>query len=118
MNFFLHTEPNASVPEFTVTCRTYGGPATNVQWTRLIKSDNIADNLNGYQVIVDKSELSIYDNNVHVMGRIGGEYRCYISNGIREYLHTAPSIALSKLLTVTGIIAEIQLYLSIDIISY
>ena len=101
MNFFLHTEPNASVPEFTVTCRTYGGPATNVQWTRL-SSNNIHTYLNGYQVIVDKSEFSIYDNNIHIMGRVGGAYGCYISNDIREYLTMAQSIALGKLITVTG----------------
>ena len=101
MNFFLHTEPNASVPEFTVTCRTYGGPATNVQWT-ILSSNNIQEDPNGYQVLVDKSEFSIYDNNVHVMGRKGGLYSCFISNNIREYLHMAPSIALSKLINVTG----------------
>ena len=33
MNFTLHTEPNASVPEFTISCRTHEGPATTVQWT-------------------------------------------------------------------------------------
>ena len=104
MNFFLHTEPSASVPKFTVTCRTYGGPATNVHWNRLIPSDKFDthEDLNGYQVIVDESELSIYDNNVHIMGRIGGEYRCFISNNIREYLYMAQSIVLSKLMTVTG----------------
>ena len=104
MNFFLLTEPNASVPEFTVTCRTYGGPATNVQWTWLIPSDkfDIHEVLNGYQVIVDKSELSIYDNIVHIMGRIGGLYGCFVSNNIREYLNMAQSIALSKLINVTG----------------
>ena len=101
MNFSLHTEPNASDPEFTVTCRTYGGPATNVQWNRLT-SDNRRYDLNGYQVIVDESEFSIYDNNVHIMGRKGGAYGCFISNNIREYLHMAPSIVLGKLLTVTG----------------
>ena len=103
MNFFLHTEPNASVPEFTVTCRTYGGPATNVQWNRLIISDNIHQDLNGYQVIVDESELSVYDNIVHIMGRIGGLYRCFVSNNIREYLNMAPSIALGKNIAITGI---------------
>ena len=104
MNFFLHTEPNASVPEFTITFRTYGGPATNVQWNRLIAGDtfNIHEDLNGYQVIVDKSELSIYDNNIHVMGRIGGLYGCVISNNIREYLNMAPSTVLNKFIVVTG----------------
>ena len=104
-HFFLHTEPNASVPEFTVTCRTYGGPATTVQWTWLIPSDKVDIHkvLNGsYQVIVDKSELSIYDNHVHIMGQIGGQYGCFISNNIREYLNMAPSIVLSKLINVTG----------------
>ena len=101
MSFFLHTEPNASVPEFTITCRTYGGPATSLQWT-WVTSDNKRYDLNGYQVIVDESELSIYDNNVHIMGRIGGAYGCFISNNIREYLNMAPSIALNKFVDVTG----------------
>ena len=100
-NFSLHTEPNASDPEFTITCRTYGGPATSLQWTRLT-SDNQRYDLNGYQIIVDQSELSIYDNSVHIMGRKGGLYGCFIGNNIREYLHMAPSIVLHKLINVTG----------------
>ena len=101
MNFSLHTEPNASVPEFTVTCLTYGGPATSIHWTSL-SCNNRRYDLNGYQVIVDKSELSIYDNNVDIMGQKGGEYGCFISNNRQEYLYMAPSIVLSKFIAVTG----------------
>ena len=99
MNFFLHTEPNASDPEFTVTCRTYGGPATNVFWSRAI-----SHMLYGYQVIVDSSEHSVYDNNLHVIGRKYGSYVCAITNNIRVYLNImTQSTGVDNSIIVTGI---------------
>ena len=103
-NFFLHTAPNASVPEFTITCRTYGGPATTVNWLRAIA--NFHKQLqNSYQVIVDKSERSVYDNNLHVIGRKDGSYVCAITNNIRLYLNImTQSTGVDNFIIVTGII--------------
>ena len=78
MNFTLHTEPNASVPEFTISCRTHGGPATNVQWTvndgTLMQIDHETS-----QLILDTSLDSVYDNRLRVRERRSGTYKCEVS---------------------------------------
>ena len=86
MNFTLHTEPNASVPEFTISCRTHGGPATTVQWT--VNGSRVQED--GYhetsQLILDTSLDSVYDNRLRVRGRRSGTYNCTVGNNIRDYL--------------------------------
>ena len=85
VHFTLHTDPRAEVPEFTISCRTYGGPATTVQWT-----------VNGWRIygqtsklILDASHNSVYDNRLRVRGKRTGYYRCAISNGVGSPLeHT------------------------------
>ena len=32
IHFTLHTEPRVGPPQFTISCQTYGGPATEVSW--------------------------------------------------------------------------------------
>ena len=104
MNFTLHTEPNASVPEFTISCRTHGGPATTVQWT-----------VNGYrvqedryhetsQLILDTSLDSVYDNRLRVRGRRSGTYNCTVSNNIINYLgqYVVSVTQVNGSLTVSG----------------
>ena len=86
MNFTLHTEPNASVPEFTISCRTHGGPATTVQWTvngsiTLTHIDHETS-----QLILNTSLDSVYDNRFRVRGSISGTYNCTVSTtGIRTH---------------------------------
>ena len=86
MNFTLHTEPNASVPEFTISCRTHGGPATTVVWTVNGVSVQEDSNHETSQLILDTSLNSVYDNRLRVRGRRNGTYFCSISNNIRDYL--------------------------------
>ena len=85
MNFTLHTELRASVPEFTISCRTHGGPATTVQWT----VNGVPVQEDGYhetsQLILDTSLNSVYDNRLRVRGRRNGIYNCTIGNNIRDY---------------------------------
>ena len=86
MNFTLHTEPNASVPEFTISCRTHGGPATTVQWTvngSRVQEDRYHETS---QLILDTSLDSVYDNRLRVRGRRSGTYNCTVGNNIRDYL--------------------------------
>ena len=86
MNFNLHTEPTASVPEFTISCRTHGGPATTVQWTvngSRVQEDRYHETS---QLILDTSLDSVYDNRLRVRGRRSGTYNCTVSNNIRDYL--------------------------------
>ena len=75
MSFTLHTELRASVPEFTISCRTHGGPATAVLWS--VDDNLVKDNTS--QVILDTSHNSVYDNRLRVRGRRAGTYYCTIT---------------------------------------
>ena len=80
MNFTLHTELTASVPEFTISCRTHGGPATIVSWT--VDGDKVKESDIDHetsQVILDTSHNSVYDNRLRVRGRRTGTYYCRIN---------------------------------------
>ena len=81
VRFTLHTEFRASVPEFTISCRTHGGPATAVQWivdnSYIIVQEDIDHETS--QVILDTSHNSVYDNRLRVRGRRAGTYYCRIS---------------------------------------
>ena len=87
MNFTLHTEPRASVPEFTISCRTHGGPATTVQWTVNGVSVQEDSDHETSQLILDTSLNSVYDNRLRVRGRRNGTYNCSVSNNIKYYLN-------------------------------
>ena len=93
MNFTLHTEPNASVPEFTISCRTHGGPATTVQWTVNGVSVQEDSDHETSQLILDTSLNSVYDNRLRVRGRRNGTYNCSVSNNIKYYLNNDGSFA-------------------------
>ena len=85
MSFTLHTEPDVSPPEFTLTCRSEGGPATTVSWekngTTLGEGDNIIETS---QVIVNISRNAVYENRLRVRGRETGEYNCTVSNDFQN----------------------------------
>ena len=104
MNFTLHTEPNASVPEFTISCRTHGGPATTVQWTvngSTVQEDRYHETS---QFILDTSLDSVYDNRLRVRERRSGTYNCTVGNNIRHYLDedVASVTQVTGSLTVSG----------------
>ena len=85
VSFTLHTEPRVYPPEFTVTCQTQGGPAELVQWKL---NDSPFEFLNKSlfiqytqsKIILSTTYNAVYDNNIHVRGRISGLYSCFISN--------------------------------------
>ena len=89
MNFTLHTELGASVPEFTISCRAHGGPATTVQWT--VNGDPVQEDRyhETSQLILDTSLNSVYDNRLRVRGRRNGTYNCTTSNDIRHFIPEA-----------------------------
>ena len=76
VSFTLHTELRASVPEFTISCLTHGGPATIVSWTVFPVQEDI--DYETSQVILDTSHNSVYDNRLRVRGRRAGTYYCRI----------------------------------------
>ena len=77
MSFTLHTELRASVPEFTISCLTHGGPALTVSWTVPVQEDIDHETS---QVILDTSHNSVYDNRLRVRGRRAGTYYCTITS--------------------------------------
>ena len=75
-----------SSPEFTIICRTEGGPATTVSWQRpngAIVQQGDSDHETS-QIIVD-TRSSVYENRLRVRGREDGTYFCIISNNIKDY---------------------------------
>ena len=101
-NFTLHTEPNAGVPEFTISCITNGGPASTVEWHRgdlNIKLDK-NDDYQTSQIILN-TETSTYDNRLRFSGRESVMYTCIISNA-RE------KSSVEKSLTIEGITLKIN----------
>ena len=102
MNFTLHTEPRASIPEFTISCCTHGGPATTVQWTVNGVSVQEDSDHETSQLILDTSLNSVYDNRLRVRGRRSGTYSCIIHNNIRRYLKTKPNVEVNDYSTITG----------------
>ena len=75
-----------SPPEFTIICRTEGGPVTTALWRRP-NGDIVQQGHSDYetsQIIVD-THNSVYENRLRVRGREGGTYFCIISNNIKDY---------------------------------
>ena len=89
MSFTLHTEPRESPPEFSLTCRSEGGPATTVSWQRNGHSVQEDSDHQTSQVIANTSHNSVYENKLRVRGREGGDYSCTVSNNIRDYFDHA-----------------------------
>ena len=84
INFILHTEPGVYPPEFTVTCRTQGGPAEHVIW--LMNGNEILANVS--QIIISTAQDLVYDNKLYVRGRISGLYECVIANDYSSAQHS------------------------------
>ena len=80
MSFTLHTEPDVSPPEFTLTCRSEGGPVTTVLWERYVTIVGEDSDHETSQVIVYLSANTVYENRLRVRGREEGSYRCTVSN--------------------------------------
>ena len=99
VSFTLHTELRASVPEFTLSCLTHGGPATTVGWTiDTVPVQEDSDHETS-QVILDTSHNSVYDNRLRVRGRRAGTYSCIITS---RFINT--TILARSYRTITGII--------------
>ena len=83
-------------PEFSITCRSYRGPATTVEW--FIDGVSVEEDSNHttHQIIVDTSRNTVYDNTLRVRGRQPGRYRCTISNSITSIPKTGTFIIESE----------------------
>ena len=75
MTFINDSDLNGASPQFTLTCISTGGPATNVTWTR--DSVNITA---GTKTMLDNRVTSQYTHTLTVTGRLGGLYTCTVAN--------------------------------------
>ena len=90
VSFTLHTELRASVPEFTISCLTRGGPATAFSWTVFPVQEGIDNETS--QVILDTSYNSVYDNRLRVRGRRAGTYSCIITGSLSSFARCSRTI--------------------------
>ena len=81
IHFTLHTNDNASSPEFTLTCYTEGGPATYPGWFFGGKKQNES------QIILETSYNTVYENRLHVNGRKSGIFRFVVTNDVISEVH-------------------------------
>ena len=77
-----------SPPEFSIICRTEGGPATNVNWWGPKGSVQEDSDHETSQIIVDTSSNSVYENRLRVRGRQSGSYFCIIDSYSFEAIDT------------------------------
>ena len=64
MKFYLYKA------QFTLTCISTGGPATNVTWTR--DTDTVSE---GVETVLDDRVTAQYTHNLTVTGRLEGLYQ-------------------------------------------
>ena len=64
-----------SSAQFSLTCISTGGPATNVTWTR--DSDTVTE---GTETVLDNPVTAQYTHTLTVTGRLGGLYTCTVTN--------------------------------------
>ena len=67
MQFIADSHLNEN-SQFTLTCITTGGPATNVTWTR------DSEEISGGMTVLDNAMTAQYTHTVTVTGRLGGQY--------------------------------------------
>ena len=77
--FELGTELTEEQPEFSLTCISEGGPATNVVWRREGAEIEDDSSHSSSQIVVDTVD-AVYHNILVVTGRNGGEYTCTVSH--------------------------------------
>ena len=76
MTFTVDPDLKGGSPQFTLTCISTGGPATNVTWTR----DNEIVSGGMTQTVLDDKEAATYTHTLTVTGKLGGQYKCTVSN--------------------------------------
>ena len=69
------TDLTEASPHFTLTCISFGGPATTVTWTR--DSETVTK---GTETVLDDPVTAQYTHTLTVTGRLGGIYTCTVAN--------------------------------------
>ena len=86
MYFTLDSEANEDPPEFTLTCQSKGGPATEVVWMRNGVRVEEDSNHTTSQIIVNTSGNTVYNNTLRVRGRVIKQwtFKCNVSNNLPD----------------------------------
>ena len=93
IQFQLTSELTATIPTFTLTCTSTGGPATNVSWT--VNSSAVTENsAHIITSLITNTTTATYNHTLTVTGRLVGDYECNVSN--------SKSSSSSGILTVVG----------------
>ena len=98
----LHTQANVDPPQFTLTCRSEGGPATTGSWQRnsqMIEEDG--DHVTS-QILVATEENTVYENKLTVTGREAGQYQCTVSSNRDAFFGATGSTITSEEFEVEG----------------
>ena len=98
MTLTVNSDLNGESPQFTLTCISTGGPATNVTWTR-----NSVTAMGDAVTVLDDAETATYTHTLTVTGRLEGVYICTVENG-------KPSNASTSLRVQGKISMALQLY--------
>ena len=80
LQFQLTTDLNATIPTFTLTCTSIGGPVTTFSWRR---DGALATNNNSYNIApqrVTDAASGTYTHILTVTGRRPGQYECSLTN--------------------------------------
>ena len=80
LQFELTSELNATIPTFTLTCTSTGGPATNVTW--MVNNRTVTEDEDHHitSQIPIYPEKATYNHTLAVTGRLEGQYECRVSN--------------------------------------
>ena len=86
--FTLDSEANEDPPEFTLTCQSKGGPATEVVWMRNGVRVEEDSNHTTSQIIMDTSGNTVYNNTLRVRGRVTEQwtFNCNVSNNHPDFM--------------------------------
>ena len=75
MTLAVNSDLNGASPQFTLTCISTGGPATTVTWTR-----DSATAMGDEMTVFNDVTTAQYTHTLTVIGRLGGDYQCTVSN--------------------------------------
>ena len=85
IHFTLESEANEDPPEFTFTCQSRGGPVTEVEWRKNgVRVEEDSNHMTS-QIIVDTTNVTIYNNTLRVRGRESGTYVCTVRNNAQDF---------------------------------
>ena len=100
-----------SPPEFSIICRSHGGPVTNVEW---FPPELTELKIEESQLIINTSQNCIYETRLLVRGRYNGTCTCTVIYNRKEYFPRAPNLVQQsiQIIGMTIIILYVSLFSS------